>query len=892
MKIRSVKIKNFRKFVGTYLVDGMTDGVNVLVGRNELGKSTLLAAINGVIFEKANSQAETVRSFRHSITGNVPEVELTFDLDDTQWTIHKRFAYQSGKSVLTNSKNLRYEDEAAESQIQKLFEIGKRRGVAEHGIWGTLWVNQRRSFGDPEIDDVGRSTLQSCIEAQVGLVMGGERGRKIPLSVDQALRELLSSKGPSGQYKDTLERLEEVSARVIQLEAKRNENFDRMDALTGQKRELKSLNSDWSDDDHRRELDEARALRLNAATRALEIDAARNESKNATERAERERQAVKERATLAGNLESIDTAILALTDEITTTKADAKEKRAKLDTCEKTLADLRDKLRISGEQNRRFERLRNAVAFQDEIERHEETLNKAAVLKEECGRLSELIGQIKTTDDSVSRIETAENSLAIAKAALQAIATKVEITINADALGLVRLDSAVVPSVMTSHSIVARMQIEIDGIGGITIEPQIRERDEMLNQFQLAEDELKSALDVAGAIDMRAARQAAAQRREFERHLSEARREILALAPKEKAAKIDAGLESRQTRVRELQGRLKTELESLGVSTPLSNQEIEKGISETHDIVEKLTADIANAETAVGGPKSALSEVTVSLHELEQRLAGLRGNSETIQARLTVGRDHCSDEQLTANVTELARLAEEAQTALKSLENSQGETVVAVDARIKRLEAAGKNYHDKVVRLNTEITRLSTWIEANEGAGVEEDLEAARAEQARLEATGKGYEEEVRVLQLLQQTLRESESESKSLYLAPVVSLVEPYLKMLLPGSSLVLDENLGISSIMRNGTDEAFDRLSDGTQEQLAILTRLAFAELLLEKGRPATVILDDAMVFSDDDRIERMFDILTRAGGKVQILVLTCRKKLFTKFGAEELNLKEMPS
>ena len=46
--------------------------------------------------------------------------------------------------------------------------------------------------------------------------------------------------------------------------------------------------------------------------------------------------------------------------------------------------------------------------------------------------------------------------------------------------------------------------------------------------------------------------------------------------------------------------------------------------------------------------------------------------------------------------------------------------------------------------------------------------------------------------------------------------------------------------------------------------------------------MILDDALAFSDDDRIERMFDILMRAGEHVQILVLTCRKRLFTRLGA----------
>ena len=105
-----------------------------------------------------------------------------------------------------------------------------------------------------------------------------------------------------------------------------------------------------------------------------------------------------------------------------------------------------------------------------------------------------------------------------------------------------------------------------------------------------------------------------------------------------------------------------------------------------------------------------------------------------------------------------------------------------------------------------------------------------------------------------------------------------------------MLDDKLSISTIERNGTKEEFERLSGGTQEQLAILTRLAFAELLLTQGRPATVILDDALAFSDDHRIEQMFDILMRAGENVQILVLTCRKRLFSRLGAAELTLKEI--
>ncbi len=100
MKIRSIQLTNFRKFVGTVGVDGITDGVNLLVGQNELGKSTLLEAINGVIFEKAKSQTERARSFRHFVNGTVPEVEMAFDLDGMRWTIRKRFAGPSGKAAV------------------------------------------------------------------------------------------------------------------------------------------------------------------------------------------------------------------------------------------------------------------------------------------------------------------------------------------------------------------------------------------------------------------------------------------------------------------------------------------------------------------------------------------------------------------------------------------------------------------------------------------------------------------------------------------------------------------------------------------------------------------------------------------------------------------------
>lgn len=123
------------------------------------------------------------------------------------------------------------------------------------------------------------------------------------------------------------------------------------------------------------------------------------------------------------------------------------------------------------------------------------------------------------------------------------------------------------------------------------------------------------------------------------------------------------------------------------------------------------------------------------MQELERRRAGLRGTLETKNAVLTAGRATISDEALAIQAKELERTAVEQKTALVALERKQGETVEAIDIRIKRLEAAGRNHHDNVAQLTNDITRLAALIEANEGAGVEETLESSRAEQSRLEAT-------------------------------------------------------------------------------------------------------------------------------------------------------------
>ena len=105
-----------------------------------------------------------------------------------------------------------------------------------------------------------------------------------------------------------------------------------------------------------------------------------------------------------------------------------------------------------------------------------------------------------------------------------------------------------------------------------------------------------------------------------------------------------------------------------------------------------------------------------------------------------------------------------------------------------------------------------------------------------------------------------------------------------------IVDEDLGLVGITRGGNDEEFQGLSIGTREQLAVLLRLAYADLLSEAGVPVSVVLDDALVNSDDDRRESMKSILYQASKRYQVIVLTCHGRDYTDAGGNFIRLEEV--
>ena len=67
-------------------------------------------------------------------------------------------------------------------------------------------------------------------------------------------------------------------------------------------------------------------------------------------------------------------------------------------------------------------------------------------------------------------------------------------------------------------------------------------------------------------------------------------------------------------------------------------------------------------------------------------------------------------------------------------------------------------------------------------------------------------------------------------------------------------------------------NEMSYGAREQMGVISRLAYADLLKEAGRPTLIILDDALVHTDAQRLEQMKRVIFDASKRHPVLVFSC--------------------
>ena len=459
MKLRALELEQFRKFDRRVEIAGMADGLNLVVGPNEMGKSTLFAALQAVLFERHRSQAQTVKSLQPAgHEGAAPRVALSFEIGGLRYRIEKRFLRRpSAELSLPDGRQLH--GEAAEEALESLLAGGESAGQSgrssaldAQGLWSLLWVGQGQSFVQPEIAAGARGALQAALEREVGEILGGDHGAALLGALDQALHELVYKTGkPRGRYKEADDARQGLAGEVAELEARCQELERDRSELDAVRAEHQRLTAEQSAGREEVELAELAARRDQLKVRRAEVreaEAALAAARHGLAQAELERK----------HREALREALAAAEAELAEAIALATETAAAA-----AAADALARERTG------------------EVERLQATLDQAENQRRGWQRLAEAIRQ---RDDG--------------RAALRAAASEVALEVEPAALDRVRVDGRPLGAASRALRIVDPLEIVIAGVGRIRVRPVVPDRRRLQGSLRDAERRIARELEVLG----------------------------------------------------------------------------------------------------------------------------------------------------------------------------------------------------------------------------------------------------------------------------------------------------------------------------------------------------------------------------------------------------------
>ena len=177
---------------------------------------------------------------------------------------------------------------------------------------------------------------------------------------------------------------------------------------------------------------------------------------------------------------------------------------------------------------------------------------------------------------------------------------------------------------------------------------------------------------------------------------------------------------------------------------------------------------------------------------------------------------------------------------------------------------------ERLVRtLESDLRKAEGALEQMGGQYLEEQRQQVDDAVKALDSRERELEMDYGAWRLLRETLADAE-QSGAAHLGN--ALVEPISRRMgaLTGGrygDLAIGPQLDPTGIQLAGGERPFDTLSIGTQEQIALLLRVAIAEAL-----GTFVILDDQLTQSDATRMAWIRELLAETAGRIQVVVLTC--------------------
>ena len=862
MMLRAIRLTNVRRFAGqTAAIEGLGDGLSVICAPNESGKSTFFDALQALFFAAHGSRARDVAGLQPHAGGRV-EIAADIDLPEGRFRVEKAFMSRAMARVTDReSGRILAQDDAAEDWI------GRLTGQALKGPAGLLWVRQgvttldSASGTEKERLLAARRDLLSSVAGEIDMMTGGRRMDRVRDACLADLDRLATATGKprrGGAWAEARDEIEALDAEIAALGSQSRA----LAAALDRRREIAARLTALDAPEKRAARAQAVAV-AEAALQAAEAHAARREAAAQEARVARltADDALRRQRALMESLAPLPRLATAAADaerqademaaRVEAARAVEAEARAAHAAAVADLAVARGAVTTA----RRAEAARAAVGRRDALGA---ALQAADAQAEAMAQAEARLAGLRVTDATVAALERALQAQAKARAAAEARGVTLRISYDG-AARVLGAGGALPPG---DTLLTGRMELVLPGIGRMTVDPGQAAADPA--DKAAAEAAVERALAACGAATPEEARAALRDKAEAQAARALAAELLKAHAPDGvealRAAWAKAAAEAAEG--------VSTDGGSLGEDPETRLAEAEAREGQTRDALETARAALAGLGEPLAQARAAVTLARDRLAEAE----AAAGAPETRDARVVA---------LAQEVAEARGKAEAAEAARDAIDRGAPDLGTAKAERA-RAKSAEKATAEEAAALREEQARLAGVIQTQADLGVDERLALAREARDAAAARETRLATEVAALQRLAAVLDETRAAAREAYFGPVQRELAPLLALLAADSALTFDpDSLLPGTFARAGAEEPVGTLSGGTQEQIAILTRLAFARLFARSGTRVPVILDDALVHSDDARIVRMFTALHHVAADQQVIVFTCRTLAFEQLG-----------
>lgn len=871
MKLSRIALEEFRKFRQPMALEGLQDGLNLFVGPNEAGKSTVAAAIRSAFLERY-STSKVADLAPHGESGARPSVELEFTHAGHSYVLKKQFLSRARCELLIDGGAQRLDGEEAENALAALlgFEL-PGRGQSKPdlaGIPGLLWIQQGDGQNLQEAAGHAGAHLREALTQLSGELASGD-GDRLYERVAAERGALLDARNgrPKGVYKEAEDALTRAAAErdgCAQAMAQLNADVDRLAELR-RDHERAQAGEPWKDFEAKAA--EARARLAALAKEREAFEGLRREQAQAAQtlallqdQVRRDQQDEAELQSLASEARAARARVEAAREPLARAQQQRQAHAAALDAARQRVTSVQA---VADRRDLEHQLLQLGL----EIERLDGALKEVTALIEQGSALKAETMRIEIADADIEALRKSERELANLQLQQQASATRLSYQLEAGGRAL--LDGRML-SGADEVLLTAAAELELPGVGRLRIEPGGKDLPALKREIDAARAASAALLQRLDVESLAQAEQRYARHGALLRELDGMRKTLGIHAPKG----VDV---LRGQRDDALARRVQLQ-ERLDKLPPAPQADGGGDLPGALQALREAEAVSAQAETALAAAQRTMDTDGARAQLLENqaaaRSAELQSPERATQRQARAGRLA----EVRSSHDELERRVREAQAALA------GHRPELVEQDVQRYEKSAAIEREAQHKRHGEILQLQGKLDQAGAQGLGERLSEAEAACERLERRRDDFARRAAALELLQKLLADKRAAATQRLQAPLARRLNHYLALLFPEADLRLDDALLPAALRRAGGEDQLSALSFGTREQLGILARFAYADLLREAGRPTLLLLDDALVHTDDARRDFMKRALFDAATRHQILMFTCHGEAWRDMGVEQ--------